>query len=97
VSECIANYGPFLPSEKAPNTKNQTIVTSKKNKKKIWPYVSKKGPTARQTDLLTVGRNINDDNENDGQEYLYGGWSNNSIISVRDVRGDEKGTQCLRV
>jgi hypothetical protein len=50
------NYRPVISSERVPKIKKPTIA---RQKGKIWPWVPDGSPTPRDTDRLTVGRNLN--------------------------------------
>jgi hypothetical protein len=64
VSDCTANYRLVLLTERVPHFKNQTTVRLKKRKGKIWLWAPKEGQTPRLTGRPTVGRNINNKNNN---------------------------------
>jgi hypothetical protein len=67
-----ASYRPVLSSERAPYIKKQVIVRVKKKHEQIWSWALREKPTPRQTGRLTVGRNINDDKDDDREKHRVG-------------------------
>jgi hypothetical protein len=73
VSACTANYRPALSSEWKPHFKNKALVRVKKRKGNIWSWAPKEGPTPRPTGRLTVGRNVDvDDDDVKRTQFLTG-------------------------